>query len=42
MQKRENFMCFKILQENKSQSKYYEDYFIDKFKLLINKKTYVT
>ena len=30
---------FKILQENKSLRKYYEDYFIDKLKLLFNKKS---
>ena len=33
---------FKIRQESKSLRKSYEDYFIDKFKLLLNKKTYVT
>ena len=33
------FPFFKILQENKSQRKSYEDYFIDKFKPLLNKKT---
>ena len=32
---------FKILQENKSLRKSYEDYFIDKFKLLVNKKTFL-
>ena len=30
---------FKIIQENKSLKKSYEDYFIDKFKPLLNKKT---
>ena len=33
------FTFFKILQENKSLRKSYEDYFIDKFKPLLNKKT---
>ena len=33
------FPFFKILQENKSLKKSYEDYFIDKFKPLLNKKT---
>ena len=33
------FPFFKILQKNKSLRKSYEDYFIDKFKLLITKKT---
>ena len=32
---------FKIIQENKSLTKSYEDHFIDKFKLLLNKKTQV-
>ena len=32
---------FKIRQESKSLRKSYEGYFIDKFKLLLNKKTYV-
>ena len=32
------FPFFKIPQENQSPKKYYEDYFIDKFKLLLNKK----
>ena len=32
------FFCFKILQENKSLKKFDEDYFIDKLKLLLNKK----
>ena len=36
------FSFSKILQENKSLKKSYEDYFIDKFKPLLNKKTYVT
>ena len=35
------FPFFKILQENKSLRKSYEDYFIDKFKPLPNKKTQV-
>ena len=30
---------FKILQKNKSPRKSYEDFFIDKFKPLLNKKT---
>ena len=33
------FPFFKILQETKSLRKSYEDYFIDKFKPLLNKKT---
>ena len=33
------FPFFKINQENKSLRKSYEDYFIDKFKPLLNKKT---
>ena len=33
------FPFFKILQENKSLRKSYEDYFIDKYKPLLNKKT---
>ena len=33
------FPFFKIIQENKSLRKSYEDYFIDKFKPLFNKKT---
>ena len=33
------FHFFKILQENKSLRKSYEDYFIDKLKPLLNKKT---
>ena len=33
------FPFFKIIQENKSLRKSYEDYFIDKFKPLLNKKT---
>ena len=33
------FHFFKINQENKSLRKSYEDYFIDKFKPLLNKKT---
>ena len=33
------FLFFKIIQENKSLRKSYEDYFIDKFKPLLNKKT---
>ena len=39
---KENFdilPLFKILQENKSLRKYYEDYFIDKLKPLFNKKS---
>ena len=32
------FPFFKIIQENKSLRKSYEDYFIDKFKPLLNKK----
>ena len=35
------FPLFKIIQENKSLRKSYEDYFIDKFKPLLNKKTSV-
>ena len=35
------FPCFKILEENKSLRKSDEDYFIDKFKPLLNKKTQV-
>ena len=35
------FSFSKILQENKSLKKSYEDYFINKFKPLLNKKTYV-
>ena len=35
------FPFFKILQENKPLRKSYEDYFIDKFKPLLNKKTSV-
>ena len=31
----------KILQDNKSVRKSHEDYFIDKFKVLLNEKTYV-
>ena len=34
------FLFFKILQENKSLSKSYEVYFIDKFKPLLNKKVF--
>ena len=30
---------FKIIQENKSLKKSYEDYFMDKFKPFLNKKT---
>ena len=33
------FLFFKIFKENKSLRKSYEDYFIDKFKTLLNKKT---
>ena len=33
------FLLFKIIQEKKSLRKSYEDYFIDKFKPLLNKKT---
>ena len=33
------FSFFKIIQEDKSIRKCYEDYFIDKFKPLLNKKT---
>ena len=33
------FSLFKILQENKSLRKSYENYFIDKFKPLYNKKS---
>ena len=33
------FPFFKILQEYKSQRKSYKDYFIDKFRPLLNKKT---
>ena len=33
------FPFFKILRENKSLTKSYEDYFIDKFQPLLNKKT---
>ena len=33
------FPFFKIIQENKSLKKSYEDFLIDKFKLLLNKKT---
>ena len=33
------FSFFKIIQENKSLRKSYEDFLIDKFKLLLNKKT---
>ena len=33
------FPFFKIIQENNSLRKSYEDYFIDKFKPLLNKKT---
>ena len=35
------FPFFNILQENKSLRKSYEDYFIDVFKTLLNKKTEV-
>ena len=35
------FLSFKINQKDKSLRKSYEDYFIDKFKLLPNKKTLV-
>ena len=35
------FPFFKIIQENKSLRKFYEDYFIDKLKPLHNKKTSV-
>ena len=35
------FPFFKILQENKSLRKFFEDYFIDKFKPLLNKKSQV-
>ena len=35
------FPFFKILQENKSLRKSYEDYFIDNFKTLLNKNTQV-
>ena len=35
------FPFFKILQENKSFRKSYENYFIDKFKPQLNKKTEV-
>ena len=33
------FPFFKIIQENKSLRKSYEDYFIDKFKPLLNRNT---
>ena len=33
------FLFFKIIQENKLLRKSYEDYFIDKLKPLLNKKT---
>ena len=33
------FPCFKIIQENKSLRKSYEEYFIDKSKPLLNKMT---
>ena len=33
------FPYFKIIQENKSLRKYYEDYFMDKFKPLLSRKT---
>ena len=33
------FSFFKILQENKLLRRFYEDFFIDKFKPLLNKKT---
>ena len=33
------FPFFKIIQENKSLRKSYGDYFIDRFKRLLNKKT---
>ena len=35
------FPFLKIIQENKSLIKSYEDYFIDKFKSLLNKKIQV-
>ena len=35
------FPFFKIIEENKSPRKSYEDYVTDKFKPLRNKKTYV-
>ena len=35
------FPFFKIIQENKSLRKSYEDYFVDKFKPLLNKKTQI-
>ena len=35
------FPFFKIIQENKSLRKFYEDYFVDKLKPLHNKKTSV-
>ena len=40
----ESSMCFlfsRLFKKNKSLRKSYEDYFIDKFKLLPNKKTLV-